>query len=91
MPEPGSYFNIEGYEFVARAAGADTGGDVIVLHNNSSHYLVARRPWPAGCDGWNGDKHACLVVSIPYSEDEDETHASYYAALQRMITEAMNQ
>lgn len=40
----GDMFRVKGYDVLATANYAETGGQVIVLNNNSTHYLVAVRP-----------------------------------------------
>lgn len=39
----GTRFKVDGYELVASAYYAETGGEALVLSNNSTHYLVATR------------------------------------------------
>jgi len=40
-------FDVTGYDIVATMLYAEHGGEVLVLCNNSSHYLVAVRPGDA--------------------------------------------
>jgi hypothetical protein len=84
-------FDIKGYELVASAGIAHGGGNphetvVIVLCNNSSHYLVAigndSEPWDA--------RRVRLLASFNYAEhaDEIDVQQEYVAALRRMVYEA---
>jgi hypothetical protein len=81
-------FEIKGYELVARAGIAHGGGNpsettVMVLCNNSSHYLVAI--------GDSADaRRMRLLASFNYAEhaDEIDVQQEYVAALRRMVYEA---
>ncbi len=42
---PGDLFDPSGYEVVAVARYAESLGEVLVMHNNSTHILLAIRPY----------------------------------------------
>lgn len=72
--EVGDEFDINGYEVAAKIQGAEGPSTIFVVHNNSSHILVAEAP--------EGDctKPVYLVKSWPYSSEADYTNA-YAVAL----------
>jgi hypothetical protein len=83
----GDIFSSSGYDVVAHAnvlegGGAPRRGDVAILNNNSTHYLVV----------WRDSSHdvECeLVRSFKYESDED-LQAAYAAALALMLTLALS-
>lgn len=77
--EAGDTFDISGYEMVAEAQMVDSPDKVLVMHNNSTHYLVAVQ---------HGEEQrtAMLHASIQYGEDYQE---EYKLALRMMFNLAM--
>lgn len=73
--EVGDEFDINGYEMVAKIQGAEGPSVIFVVHNNSSHILVAEAP--------EGDctKPVYLVKSTPYYQDGDGFKVAYNIAL----------
>ncbi len=100
----GDKFNKKGYELVASidvglGVGEDNGCRVLVLHNHSSHYLIAISHCSTqiaadnGTDDhdWEGEEVE-FAAALPYfdkGEDEQELLAVYKAALSVAILVAM--
>lgn len=81
--EHGDTFRTDGYDVVAHAQVCEGGGpvgEVVVLNNNSTHYLVGVRMG-------DGDELATLVGAYAYGEFDVE--AAYRRALECMVAEAM--
>ena len=81
----GSWFDPAGYEQVASidGAGESDPSTFIVLHNNSTHYLVVLKP----CEGRGGKTNKVrLMKSLRY--DERNWRVSYSDALQAAATMA---
>lgn len=85
---PGDTFNLSGYDEVARLSAAIGGGgpevQIVVVHNNSTHYLVAEVP--VGATG-----PAEMLASFYYggAEDENGVRIIYAQALARAVAEAL--
>jgi hypothetical protein len=77
-PQPGDRMSIKGYDVMATAAVDD--GTVLVVSNNSSHFLVV----------WQGEEHVTdqgmLMASYPYGA---YTKRAYLAALSTMADRAV--
>jgi len=85
----GDRFNVTGYDIVATAQAAEGGGppdtqECVVMHNNSSHYLVAKREV--------GESDATLLGSFPYAnvdvddyQNPEPVVLAYLAALDLMV------
>jgi len=72
----GEKFDIKGYELEATMFYAEEAGVVVVVHNNSSHYLIASRDLhnPPTDDIYK------LEAKIPYGEnDAAQVHAEALA------------
>lgn len=65
----GDVFKIDGYDLQATINYAEDAGQVLVMHNNSSHVLVATRDMynVSGDAGATGE--AVLAEWFPYSDD----------------------
>lgn len=77
--ESGETFKTDGYERMAEALFLDGGGIVVVLGNNSTHFLVATHEV-------DDREVAKLVESFPYGSNYEP---AYRRALERMVAEAM--
>lgn len=78
----GERFDIHGYDIVARAT--HDAGEVLVLNNNSTHYLVGVVNFPD--DATSDHAQARLAGSFRYSLD---FVPAYQSALMRMVSEAV--
>lgn len=77
--EAGDTFRVGGYEIVAEAQMVDSPGKALVMHNNSTHYLIATQH--------EEEIHtATLHASIRYGEGFRE---EYRLALRIMTNLAM--
>ena len=78
----GDMFRVTGYDIYARLSKWD-GGEVLVLNNNSSHFLLAVRPGDA-------DDEAMFVSSRRYGADDgpESPLTQYRAILLDAINEA---
>lgn len=88
--QSGDMFATDGYDLMASAKYAETGGEVIVLSNNSTHFLVAVRHGDA-------DDMAQLESAYRYAlpeprglSPEQAVHGAYQDALAKMIAIALN-
>jgi len=79
--EIGTIFDVGRYDVVASAQYAETSGWVVVLNNNSTHYLVATKFSEEAPDGQ-------LEGSYQYLGDHDVRNA-YRFALHHMARLAM--
>lgn len=82
--EQGDQFSIKGYEFLACATVTTGGGPstqnvVVLLGNNSSHFLLA---WQET----HGDDHAYFICSFEYTGlSEEDTEFLYRETLNAMV------
>lgn len=79
----GETFSTSGYDVVASAQHHETGAAIVVLNNNSTHYLVAERPVEPG------DDTARLLGSFAY-RDPDFCWPAYRDALTAMAHRALS-
>lgn len=83
----GDMFSIESYEPMAMATGAEMGGRVVVIHNNSSHFIVAFQAWNT-----RNPNLYIFLDAIPFDDDVGEwrKHPAYRRALHRMMDEVLD-
>lgn len=86
----GQAFEVKAYELVASAQACEGGGppqsqEVILVHNNSSHYILAERE--------PGRPIAYFIESEYYNTDrytDDDTGLAYARMLTRMVALALS-
>lgn len=86
MPAANADFNIEGYDVVAHGSTLESGGDVAVLNNNSTHYIVVLRLM----DGIGNLGQYRRVESFEYNDGIVGVETAYRRALYRMVQVALD-
>lgn len=72
----GDEIDPDGFDIVATISYAEEDGEVLVVHNNSSHLHVIVNPTK------NGDKYFLYEASFPYYANEGDYAKAYKYALQ---------
>lgn len=88
-PKTGDRFDYSGYELMARIAYGEGDGYVLVMHNNSSHVLVAVAGHDESVDARDSMQYAVLVASFPYFMEEEDWKVAYRYALMMAMKEAI--
>ena len=81
----GDRFEMRGYDVVARAMYTMEAGEVVVLNNNSTHYLVASRDFMGDNDAQATDGIVTLEFSRSYGDSDLGHGPTYRIALEEMI------